>query len=215
MTSILAMIGEWTGKVRSTPTPKLTLRTVNVSRAPLPLRRITTPWNTCTRSRLPSTTRTCTFSVSPGAKSGMSSRRLARSTRSVAFNVRLLEGVGSEGRSPMLPVGRSLRELVEQPPLVGRQGPGPEEVGAAIEGPPQRQRPPPAGDQGVVARPQRFGHRPAAEVRRACVLRVLEQPGPERLVVAGLRVAHHARNEAGDGLDHDERGSLSAGEHVV
>ena len=31
-TSILAMIGECTGNVRSTPTPKLTLRTVNVSR---------------------------------------------------------------------------------------------------------------------------------------------------------------------------------------
>ena len=31
------MIGECTGKVRSTPTPKLTLRTVNVSRAPLAL----------------------------------------------------------------------------------------------------------------------------------------------------------------------------------
>ena len=32
-TSILAMIGECTGKVRSTPTPKLTLRTVKVSGA--------------------------------------------------------------------------------------------------------------------------------------------------------------------------------------
>ena len=31
-TSILATIGECTGKVRSTPTPKLTLRTVKVSR---------------------------------------------------------------------------------------------------------------------------------------------------------------------------------------
>ena len=30
-TSILAMIGEWTGKVRSTPTPKLTFRTLKVS----------------------------------------------------------------------------------------------------------------------------------------------------------------------------------------
>src|SRR5687768_3796151 len=79
------MIGECFGNVRSTPTPKLTLRTVNVSRTPLPLIRITTPWNTCTRSRVPSTTRTWTFNVSPGPKSGMSLRRWARSTRSVAF----------------------------------------------------------------------------------------------------------------------------------
>jgi hypothetical protein len=53
-----SMIGVCTGNVRSTPTPKLTLRTVNVSRRPPPWRRITTPWNTWMRERVPSTTRT-------------------------------------------------------------------------------------------------------------------------------------------------------------
>src|ERR687893_568327 len=56
-------MGECTGKVRSTPTPKLTLRTVKVSRTPEPWRLMTTPWNTCTRSRPASTTRTCTLRV--------------------------------------------------------------------------------------------------------------------------------------------------------
>ncbi len=35
-TSIFSIFGECTGKVRSTPTPKEILRTVNVSRAPEP-----------------------------------------------------------------------------------------------------------------------------------------------------------------------------------
>ena len=64
------MIGECTGNVRSTPTPKLTLRTVKVSRTPEPWRRMTAPWKTWTRSRVPSTTRTWTLTVSPGANGG-------------------------------------------------------------------------------------------------------------------------------------------------
>src|SRR5690606_30389874 len=51
-----------------------TLRTVKVSRAPPPWRRITTPWKIWIRVRLPSVTRTCTLSVSPGRKSGTSVR---------------------------------------------------------------------------------------------------------------------------------------------
>src|SRR5579863_1846521 len=93
-------MGEWTGNVRSTPTPKLTLRTVKVSRAPVPWRRITGPWNTWTRSRLPSTTLTCTLTVSPGRKSGMSSRRLSRSTMSVGFMARVLGGGDRAARVP-------------------------------------------------------------------------------------------------------------------
>ena len=45
--------GVCTGKVRSTPTPKLTLRTVKVSRTPPPWRRMTTPWKTWMRERCP------------------------------------------------------------------------------------------------------------------------------------------------------------------
>ena len=62
---------------------------------PVPWRRMTAPWNTWTRSRVPSTTRTCTLTVSPGRNSGMSSRRLSRSMMSVGFMGRVSFGVRS------------------------------------------------------------------------------------------------------------------------
>src|SRR5262245_31957398 len=179
------MIGECFGNVRSTPTPKLTLRTVNVSRTPLPLIRMTTPWNTCTRSRVPSTTRTCTLRVSPGPKSGMSVRRWARSTRSVAFIGILrhdasaaLPQAGSDagerfGQPPiLLPFSEWL--LVEQPLLVVGERPV-EQVGPAIEGPAERLASAPPRDAGVVTRPQHLGNGEAPELGGARVLRVLEQ----------------------------------------
>src|SRR5580765_227123 len=76
------MIGVWIGKVRSTPTPKETLRTVNVSPTPPPWRRMTTPLKTWTRERVPSTTLTCTLTVSPARNAGMSSLRDALSISS-------------------------------------------------------------------------------------------------------------------------------------
>src|SRR5947209_18221498 len=134
-----AMIGEWTGKVRSTPTPKLTFRTVNDSRTPAPWRRITAPWNTWMRSRLPSTTRTWTFTVSPGAKWGTSERRAVRSTRSVGFMARQAP---AQRRS----AGGMFRiaELVEEPALGGSDAAaGFDQVGTAVEGPGQGLGPPP------------------------------------------------------------------------
>ena len=44
-----SILGECTGKVRSTPTPNDCLRTVNVSRSPLPWRLMTTPSKTWVR----------------------------------------------------------------------------------------------------------------------------------------------------------------------
>ena len=55
-TSILAIFGECSGKIRSTFTPKEFFLTVNVSLIPPPLREIHRPSKTCTRSRLPSMT---------------------------------------------------------------------------------------------------------------------------------------------------------------
>ena len=60
--------------VRSTPTPKLCLRTVNVSRLVEPCRLMTVPSKTWTRWRWPSTTLKWTRTVSPGPNSGTSSR---------------------------------------------------------------------------------------------------------------------------------------------
>src|ERR687898_47329 len=46
---------------------------------------MTTPWKTWMRERLPSTTRTCTLTVSPGRKSGMSPRNESASSASRVF----------------------------------------------------------------------------------------------------------------------------------
>ena len=86
---------------------KLTLRTVKVSRMPLPWRAMTAPSNTWTRSRLPSTTRTCTLRVSPAPKSGMSSRKLALSTRSVGFMAVPRDADGETGVGGAATVRRS------------------------------------------------------------------------------------------------------------
>jgi hypothetical protein len=51
MTSIFSIFGEWSGNVRSTPTPNDCFRTVNVSRTPAPWRLITIPSKTWMRRR--------------------------------------------------------------------------------------------------------------------------------------------------------------------
>src|SRR6267378_2126686 len=69
--SISAIAGECSGKIRSTPTPAEILRTVNVSLMPPPRRPMHTPSNACRRSLSPSRTRTITRTVSPGSNAGM------------------------------------------------------------------------------------------------------------------------------------------------
>src|SRR6188768_2359483 len=79
------MIGVCSGKVRSTPTPKETLRTVKVRPTPEPWTRMQMPWNTWTRERLPSTTLTSTLRVSPARNSGRSSRLVAAASVSMTL----------------------------------------------------------------------------------------------------------------------------------
>src|SRR4051812_29698860 len=52
---------------------------------PPPWRRMTTPWKTWMRERLPSTTRTWTLTESPGRNSGMSARNESASSASRVF----------------------------------------------------------------------------------------------------------------------------------
>src|SRR5690348_13125527 len=80
-------MGELSGKVRSTPTPKETLRTVKVRPSPAPWSLITTPWKTWIRERLPSTTFTWTLIMSPARKAGTSSRRLSATSWSITFGM--------------------------------------------------------------------------------------------------------------------------------
>src|SRR4051812_44370331 len=61
--------------MRSTPCPKLTLRTVKLGCRP-PRCLITVPSNICTRSLSPSLIFTCTRTVSPGTNDGRSVRRI-------------------------------------------------------------------------------------------------------------------------------------------
>src|SRR6266516_3443897 len=85
VTSILSILGECSGNVRSTPTPKDCLRTVNVSRAPAPCRFSTIPSKTWIRCRWPSITLKWTRTVSPALNCGRPSRSWARSRLSITL----------------------------------------------------------------------------------------------------------------------------------
>src|SRR4051794_30718367 len=71
---------------------------------------MTTPWKTWMRERLPSTTRTWTFTESPGRKSGMSARNESASSASRVFIAAVLSlSSGSFGAdSGMNPLSRSV-----------------------------------------------------------------------------------------------------------
>ena len=99
--------------------------------------------------------------------------------------------------------------------VLGQPATGLDQVAAALDRAPQRRGPPPGRDGGVVAAAQYLGDLPAAEVRGTGVLRVLEEPRREALVLGRLGVADHARDEPRDGFDDGERGELAAREHEV
>src|SRR5690606_7607930 len=123
---------------------------------------------------------------------------------------------GTDPRSAAVAVPALGAELLQQALLLGREAAARlDEVGPAPQRAGDRLRPPPAGDAAVVAGAQHLGHPQAAVLRRPRVLRVLQQPRPERLLLGGVLVAHHPRHEPRHGLDHHERRHLPAGEHVV
>src|SRR5262245_18750136 len=111
MTSIFSIFGEWSGNVRSTPTPDESLRTVNVSRTPAPWRLMTIPSKTWTRRRWPSITWKCTRTVSPALNCGMPSRSCLRSRMSIGV---LIRGTATEGRRTMLAKADPLRRPVDR-----------------------------------------------------------------------------------------------------
>src|SRR4051812_39118852 len=86
-TSSFSIFGEWSGNVRSTPTPNDCLRTVNVSRTPGPCRLMTMPSKTCTRRRWPSITWKRTRTVSPALNLGRSVRSWRCSRLSITFGI--------------------------------------------------------------------------------------------------------------------------------
>ena len=72
LTEMSLIAGLYVWNTRSTPSPCEILRTVNEELRPRLLFAMTTPSYACTRSRSPSTTFTCTTTVSPGLKLGIS-----------------------------------------------------------------------------------------------------------------------------------------------
>src|SRR5690606_33688438 len=104
---------------------------------------MTLPWNTWTRSLLPSTTLTWTFTSSPGPNSGRSVRRYWLSTRSVDFMARTS---CRPGEMEQLRIGDG-RELFQQPVVeIVEAAAGLDQVGAVAERAVQRLGPPPAFD---------------------------------------------------------------------
>src|SRR5919106_5743382 len=194
MTSIFSIRGECSGKVRSTPTPYEIRRTVNEARPPSPRLRITTPSNTCVRSFSPSTTRTCTRTVSPGAKPWRSFLSCPASTNRMASMTVVLQIVG--GLPPF--------ESFDQRPLVRREPGASEEVRPPPPRQPQRLTPAPPRDARVIPRQEHRGHARAHELLRPRVLRRLEEPARERLAGRRLVSTQRPRQEPGHRVrDHE------------
>src|SRR5512137_2338461 len=186
------MVFACSGKIRSTPVPKETLRTVIVARAPLPRRPMTTPSKTWTRSRsvslglplissltLVSLTRTCTRTVSPGLSRGSAFFRSADSTVSMAFMVLFPSLFVNDGGSfvqrpgPARP-GLAL-DLAQQRLVLGREPGRDEQVGPARARRPQGLPVTPAADAPVVAREQHLGHGVPPPLGGARVVRPVQE----------------------------------------
>src|SRR5215470_17241008 len=111
-------------------------------------------------------TRTCTLRVSPGAKSGMSLRRLDWSTRSVGFMARrsretgLFARGGGQERLSLLELGQQSGVFWGQPAA------RPHEIGPPGDGPPQGLGPAPPVDPAVVTAAEDLRDPPPPELGR-------------------------------------------------
>src|SRR2546425_12194650 len=127
-------------------------------------------------------TRTCTRTVSPGAKPWRSFLRCPASTNRIASMTVVLHIVGG------VPPFESLHEI----PLVVRQPRLREEVGAAPPRQPQRLPAAPSRNPRVVAGQQNRGYPRAQELLGPRVLRRLQQPPRQRLARRGVLATERA-----------------------
>ena len=168
-TSTFWMIGECSGKMRSTPWPNDTLRTVNDARAPPRCMPMTMPSKTWMRSLSPSRTFTCTRTVSPDFIAGRSVS-CAFSTISIAL-------------MRPLPSSRSAQQSIaaDIPLLVVERRAAPAGPAAA----PASARAPracaTAGSRAWCPDSSTSGTVMPPELRRPRVVRVVEQPARERI----------------------------------
>src|SRR5215207_2399191 len=185
-TSTLAIVGECRGKMRSTPWPNETLRTVKEARTPPRCWPITMPSKIWMRSLSPSRTFTCTFTVSPDFIAGRSVI-WAFSTMSIALIA----------VSPSLFVHRVGKQI----PLLAAQRAFVNQIRAPLQRPPQRLRHPPAAHFGVMPREQHVRHAPAFEFRRPRVVRVVQDALCKRILFHRFPIAHDARHEPAHRVD--------------
>src|SRR5690349_21737625 len=193
------MTGECNGKMRSTPCPNDTFRTVNDARTPPRCMPMTMPSNTWMRSLSPSRTLTCTFTVSPACICGRSVICVF-STTSIA------------------PMGDSLlrfHQLSQDFLLFHIQL----RVGQQIRPPQQRQLErltlAPFPNLAVMARNQHVGNFPLSKLRRPRVVRVVEKTPRKRITRDRVLVPNHSGNQPGDRIDDDKGRQFAPAQHVV
>src|SRR3990172_3335192 len=176
------MRGECSGNVRSTPTPYEMRRTVKDARTLSPRFRMTMPSKSCVRSFSPSTTLTCTRTVSPGPNPPRSFLNCAASTSRIASMtfVPLSLAFLTRGRLDLLRRLAAL-EPVHELPLLGREPGALERPRARPPRPPQRLHAAPARDARVVAGQEHRRNARAPELLGPRVLPRLQQPRRERL----------------------------------
>src|SRR3979411_1089906 len=168
-------------------------RTVKASLAPLPGQPMTMPSKIWIRSRVPSTTLACTFTVSPGMRVGTFLRGASSSSRLMTLDT-AYKDITPDPKLPRLTV-EQVRTATARP-LGG--------LGAA-----------PALDLRVVTRAKYLGHGMALELRGPGVVRVLEEVPVEGFVFGRFFRPQHPGYQPADRIDHYHRGELAVGQHVV
>ena len=169
-TSILSMIGECSGKMRSTPWPNDTLRTVNVARAPPRCMPITMPSNTWMRSLSPSRTFTCTRTVSPGLIAGRSTMLAALDGLYGSHHILLSADRSSDPASTLVSLAAAPRSSLARAP---RRPAGPAGARASARSASRRRQ---RSISAWCPDSSTAGTSCPAKLRRPRVLRIVQQP---------------------------------------
>src|ERR1043165_2712544 len=197
-TSTFAIVGECSGKIRSTPWPKDTFRTVKLARAPPRCSPMMIPSKIWMRSLSPSRTLTCTRTVSPDFMAGRSA--------SCGFST-----------SSIAPIFQLLQDFFLFIVQIRRV----QQVGSARQRALERLALPPPLDVPMVPRQQHVGHPellpflPAADRRGPRVLRQVQQSARERIFRHRPLVADDARHEPRDRIENHQRRQLAARYDVI
>src|SRR5579871_6025072 len=220
--------------MRSTPWPKLILRTVKLACGPLS-RLMTTPSKACTRSLSPSLIFTWTRTVSPGRNAGMSVRwDLASSFSMIRFDMMVILRL-SISKSRSILSGHAALDVVQNSTVFVAQFRAFQQVRTVAQRFLQCLLAPPAADLVVIAVEQNFRHRHTAKIRGTRVVRIVEQSAGtagrirccvfrnpadflvlgERFLPRGSFVSHSPRQQPRDRFNYYGRRQLATTQHVV